>query len=173
VHFVTGDVSSLRLGASFPLIISNCSLHWMHPFAEGMSGLLRLADAGGFFAASIMLRGTLGELHASRLAAAPGKPPLAQMPDEADVVEALRRGGFAIPAREVAVTEAASASPEALLRMLHQQGLTGGALSRSHAPLARRELALLAGRYKEQFGLADGTVRVTYRVGYFLARRAA
>jgi malonyl-CoA O-methyltransferase len=173
VRFITGDVRDLGDVPAFPLVAGNCSLHWLHPFAEAMEPVLSLVEPAGLFAASIMLRGTLGELHAARLATAPAKPPLGGMPDDDEVRDVLARHGFSLPGHALEIVQASSPSPEVLMRMLHAQGLTGGALARAHAPLTRGELARLAEYYRQQFGGAGGSVRVTYRIGYYLARRAA
>jgi hypothetical protein len=136
-----------------------------------MSNLLEQLSPSGRFIATIMLDGTLAELHAARLRAAPLKPPAGRMPTYEEALDALRAAGLSIGYAAEERRRAHLAGAQDVLRMVHDLGLSGGHVSRSHAPLNRRELNELVREYDFNYREPDGSVRVSYHVGFFVARR--
>ena len=63
-------------------------------------------------------------------------------------------------------------SARELLVAIHQQGLTGGSVSRSHTPLTRGELASLVKDYDLSYRDDSGMVTASYHVGFLHCRKA-
>ncbi len=172
VRWHVGDVRRYQPAGKFDLIVSSCALHWVEPLAPVFRHIVRwLAPRGRCFAA-IMLRGTLAELHAARRRVAPAKPVLHALPSFPTIAAYARGAGFAAltARRHKALVSLPSAN--ALLTMLHEQGLTGGPVAGSGRPLNRRELQQLAADYEKNFPARRGGVRATFRVAYLAARKA-
>lgn len=168
VSLIEADLRNYAALRSFDLVLSGSALHWIRPFQHGLTRVAGLCRRGGMLAASVMLKGTLGELHASRDAAAPGKIPNAGLPtfDE-----------FCIAARSIAdvrvrridqsTTEFDLPNAANVLKTVHDMGVTGGEISRREQPLNRGELERLICHYDRHFRTPGG-VRVTFIVGYLL-----
>ncbi|MCX6998626.1 MAG: methyltransferase domain-containing protein [Kiritimatiellaeota bacterium] len=171
VRWHVADVRRFQPAGQFDLIVSNCALHWVVPLIPALRRIGRWLAPGGCFHAAIMLRGTLTELHNARRRVAPDKAPLRNLPTFAAVCADVRAAGFAqvVARRYKAVKSYPSA--EALLRMLHEQGLTGGAIAGSGRLLTRGELQRLRADYDRRFQAKKG-VKATYRVAHVCARKA-
>lgn len=154
----------------YPLVVSSSSLHWAASLEDAVRNLASCTAPEGMLAISLMLDGTLGELHASREVVAPGKPVRRAMPHLADLtlavdqlgLQRLGDGAYDLCTRHETAAEC--------LRCIHDQGLTGGLLYRPSAPLSRREIAALADDYERRFRHPDGGVAATYRIGWVIAR---
>lgn len=172
LRWIVEDARRFEPGILYDLIVSSATLHWLEPLRESTVHLGGLLEDGGRLAAAIMLDGTLRELHESRLRVAPGKPPLGRMPTPAEILLALEAGGLRPERFEEETAVVSSPSARDLLDHLRLQGLTGGALSRAALPLRRGEILRLIEDYESRHRAQDG-VRVTYRIGFLLARRLA
>ncbi|NLB60788.1 MAG: methyltransferase domain-containing protein [Lentisphaerae bacterium] len=170
IRWRVADLRQVPAGASYPLIVSSSSLHWIHPLAEGMNRMASLLAPGGYAVFSLMLRGTLGELRQCRLAVAPHKPPVGNLPTYAQVRRSLRQAGLTMVTERRDVCRAVYPSAEAFVRHIHAQGLTSGLVSISHQPLNRKELQALFDLYQTRHAVKDG-VRASYRVAYCMARK--
>jgi trans-aconitate methyltransferase len=171
VTWMVADAATYHGELPYDLVMSNCALHWLYPFRAGMQNLLGQLSATGRLVMTIMLDGTLSELHAARLRAAPLKPPAGRLPAFDEVLDVLRESGLTIGYASEEIHHAHLPQAEDVLRMVHELGLSGGHVSRSHTPLHRGELAALVRDYDFNFRAADGSVPVTYHVGFFVARR--
>jgi malonyl-CoA O-methyltransferase len=172
VQWIVADAMTYHGARPYHLMTSNCALHWLHPFRTGMANLLNQLAQDGLVAATLMLDGTLGELHEARIRAAPRKPPAGRLPTFEEVIDVLREHGLLISYASEENRQVALPDAEAVLRMVHDHGLTGGHVSRSHTALGRAELAELSRDYNFNYRNPDGTVRVTYHVGVFVARKS-
>ena len=170
VRWMVADAMSFCGGQPYELILSNCALHWLHPFRTGIANLVTQLRSTGMLAATVMLTGTLSELHEARLRVAPLKPPAGRLPTFEEVIDVLREHGLLISYASEENRTAQLPCAEDVLRMVHDQGLSGGHVSRSHTPLTRGELAAIAQDYNFNYRNPDGTVRITYHVGFFVAR---
>jgi malonyl-CoA O-methyltransferase len=170
VRWFVGDARRHEPDRLHALVISNCALHWLDPLEEALRRFGGFLGSGGSLAASVMLDGTLGELHESRRAAAPGKLPPGRMPTLDDLAAWIEGAGLRIEVLRSESVVSIAPSVERLLERLRRQGLTGGRLSTAPLPLARAELLRLREEYERRFSVPGG-VRVTYRVGYVLARK--
>jgi len=171
VRWILADAAHYRSPVPYALVASNCALHWLHPFQEGLRNLAGLVAPGGAIAAAVMLEGTLSELRDSRLRVAPHKPPAGRLPTFSEIEDGLRANGLQITNSSEDKKVTSNLSAREILRMIRQQGLTGGHVSRSHAPLTRREIEALVKEYEFSCRTPDGFVRASYRVGFFVARK--
>ena len=169
-RWITADVLAYRASGAYDLVVSNCALHWLHPFAPALAHIAGLVAPGGRLAFAIMLDGTLAELRAARQRAAPGKPPLGVFPSFDAVCDALAAAGLSVTVAGASDLVDHAESADALLRALSRQGLTGGLLSRAESPLTRGELAALGRGYDAEYRTPRG-VPATYRLGCFVAGR--
>jgi malonyl-CoA O-methyltransferase len=170
VRWLAADVMTADLPPGFDLIASGSALHWLRPLDTGAARLAAWLAPGGALAASLMVEGTLEELHRARLRAAPRKPPLARLPSERDVLAALAGAGLTVEISRLDRYRVHAPTARDLLRALHLQGSTGGVFSRSEVPLTRGEIDALCREYEARDREAEG-VAVTYVVASFVARR--
>lgn len=166
------DLGHVPSAPRYPLIVSSSSLHWICPLEEGLVKLAALLEDGGRLVFSIMVRGTLGELRASRLRVAPHKPPAGNMPTLQQVRLSLRYAALAALDERKEIRRTTYPSAEAFLRRIHDQGLTGGLVSSAAVPLNRGELKALAADYQAHCARRGG-VRASYHVAYFKVSREA
>lgn len=172
VHAYVADIACLVRNPVFDLVASNCALHWLSPFADGMQRTAEQVAPGGLAAISLMLDGTLCELHEARREAAPDKAAANRMPDVPRTMEALARSGLRVLTHSAEDFKVTLNSPRDVLESVRAQGLTGGHLARGRQPLTRGELQRLERAYAGRFPPGAG-VTATYRIGYFVAVKPA
>lgn len=170
VRWTVADMRRLRETEYYNLIASSSALHWIDPFGAGLKKLSRLTSEGGRLVFGLMVEGTLKELRDARLRVAPHKPPRGKLPSVHEVRVALREAGLKIRAERDDIVRPGYPCASALLRSLHDQGVTGGGVSWSAAPLNRDELRRLAVDYDASYG-SGGGVFATYRIAYFFAEK--
>lgn len=171
IRWTVADGTAPGDEVAYDLVASNCALHWALDLPSAFRRLARSLMTGGLFAASLMLRGTLAELHEARLIAAPHKPPRARLPSRELAETALWQAGLTVTLVEEQSVRAVFANARAMLRALHEQGVTGGWISQAERPLTRSELARLCEIYDAGYPAPEGGVQATYRIGYFIAER--
>ncbi len=164
IRWFAADMRAFKPRDPYPLIVSNSSLHWLPHLQEGLRHLAGLLTPSGRLIFAIMLYGTLGELHETRARVIPHKPPLRRLPRADEVMTAVATAGLRLVDSQVEDYKASYRGAAAFLRSLHDQGLTGGELSRSMLPLTRGELRALTEEYDHRFALEPGHVYATYRV---------
>jgi len=164
IRWYVADIETFEPDEQYPLIVSNSSLHWLTDLTQGFKHLASLLEDDGHLVFAMMLKGTLAELHSARLRVAPHKPPLAQLPTAKVVRESLEAAGLEIIESSLEAYKSSCRGGEAFLRSLHDQGLTGGAFSRSAIPLNRTELVNLILDYERNYTLETGQVYATYKV---------
>ena len=158
------DAASFCGAGTFDLAASSSSLHWMGPLSRLFANTMQLLSEGGQFVFSIMLDGTLGELHDLRRHLVPAKNPTARLPDAHEVLSSLGESGFHVESHRTEVVKVTYASARDMLATLHKQGVTGGAVSRGKAPLTRRDLTRLERSYDALYTLPDGGVYASFTV---------
>lgn len=166
------DIACLAHNPVFDLVVSNCALQWVSPFETGIARMAGQVRPGGVAALSVMLDGTLRELHEARRVAAPGNPPLGRMPADGEVTSTLSRAGLNVTAAEQVVIVRRLPTVRDVLKALRAQGVTGGHLARGARGLTRRELVRLEEAYTRMHGDENGVV-LTYRVGCYVAGKPA
>lgn len=169
IHWHVGDVREFHASTSYDLIASSSSLQWMQPLDQLFCRLSRMLRPGGRLLCSLMVEGTLGELHRLRREIAPQKTPRDRLPTIAGTTEALRHAGFQVTRSGEETLQTTHQSVDDLLRSIRELGFTGGPLATSSLLLTRGELKRLAERYALTSALPDGQVGATYVVYSFEA----
>ncbi len=171
IRFHVEDAAGFLPSEPVALATSNCALHWIAPLHQTMRTLHDGLMPGGALVASIMIEPTLGALRELRTEVAPHKPPRGKLPSREEALHAIQEAGFAVAATETRMFTQIHASAGAFLRALHETGVTGGAVSRSHQPLNRSELRDLEALCQQCLGDGQGGVRAEYHVLFVRAER--
>jgi malonyl-CoA O-methyltransferase len=169
VAWAVGDATRFSQGAPYDLVLSSSSLQWLNPLATGLAHVFSLVKPGGYLVAGLMTRDTLRELHAARAAAAPHKMPPGHLPTLDLIEEAIKT----LPdgrIQHLSEQHSTNTYPntQALLRILHAMGVTGGDLSRGSTPLNRTELQALMTYYDQHFAHESNGVTATFSVCYLV-----
>jgi malonyl-ACP O-methyltransferase BioC len=170
VRWIASDLMLYDHQDAYPLIVSSSALQWLLPLDMGLRRLTRLLTPGGALTCAVMVDGTLGELRASRLRVAPGKPPLGRLPTANEFVMCATGAGLTVEERIEEEIEATYGSATEFLDRLNRLGVTGGLVSRGARPLSRGEIRALVADYEEHCASLSGGVYATYRVLYLKAR---
>ena len=165
------QIEDFEAKGQFGLIASSSTLHWMAPLQKAFKTLASLLVQDGFLVFSIMVEGTLRELHESRRKVAPMKMPTAAVPSRDEIPELLAGAGFALLKQDGESLRVSCSSASELLRILHAQGVTGGILSRTEMPLNRTELQNLVSYYDSHYQQGTAGVYASYNIEYVLARK--
>jgi malonyl-CoA O-methyltransferase len=168
-QWYTAPLGEIHAVGRFDLAISSSTLHWMAPLEQTFATLSILMKPEGSFVFAMMVEGTLGELHACRLAVAPHKPVRSRLPTASQVQCALETAGFVVCRLNHSAEIIHYDTATDFLRSINAQGLTGGPYSQSWAPLTRGELLRLTREYDRCFRHEAG-VRSTYQILYAVAR---
>ena len=167
---VVADEEALPFApASFDLVLSNLSLHWVNDLPGALIQIRRALRPDGFFVASMLGGDTLTELRRSLFeaelevtgGAAPRLSPFAAL---ADAGQLMRRAGFALP---VADSETITVTYRDIFRLmadLRGMGETSALLARPRRPLARAVLLEAGRRYAEAWAEPDGRLPATFQV---------
>jgi len=167
VQWVVADLFSYG-GKGFSLVTANSMLHWISPIERAFVRLCRLTAPCGRIAITVMLEGTLKELHGCRQKVAPQKAPPVRLPSASRVLAAAAGAGFLLEEARVMDLRSVHSSARDLLKDLHDAGVTAGAVTGRAPLLTRAELDRLVEEYESLFRCEEG-VFATYRV---LALRA-
>lgn len=155
--------------AKYDLVVSSSALHWVSGLEKVWRKIRGALKPGGRVAAALMIRGTLGNVRRLRNLVAPGKRPLADLPTARYVVTGLRAAGLVRVKTSISDVSIHVANGKLLLKMLHDQGLTGGGLSGRGIPLNRGELDWLI-KALDRTATKRG-IEIVYRVLYLEAWR--
>lgn len=169
IQWQVADGAAFADSRGFDLVVSSASFHWMGPLPRLFGNMARLLRNGGHLVFSMMLDGTLGELHRLRREVAPGKAPVARLPSGDAALASLRASGFRVESHREDTVRAVYPSARDLLRRLHEQGVTGGPVSGGRGVLSAGELSLLEKRYGREFA-EPGGVYATFAILYVVAR---
>lgn len=172
INWIVADARQLPESIKYPLIASNCAIHWIAPLDLLISKLSALLEHNGRLALALMVRGTLTELNATRNRIAPHKSPRLELPDEQHVRLAIDKAHFKLCAEKSETIRQEYPSAPEMLRQLHDLGLTGGNSMPGNDLLTRSELSRLISDYAGHYKSQDG-VYASYRVLYCLAMKTA
>jgi malonyl-CoA O-methyltransferase len=172
IHWHVCDVWDYHDPAAYDLITSSSSLQWMQPLDELFCRLSSMLGPGGRLLCSLMVEGTLGELHRLRGEVAPHKIPHQRLPTVAATVAFLERAGFRVSRSGQDILQTRYDRFEDLIRTIRELGFTGGPLGTSTTLLTRGELKRLAERYTVECALPGGQVGASYVIYSFEAVKA-
>lgn len=172
IKWIVADARRLPETTKYPLIISNCTLHWIAPIQLTIQKLAAMLEPEGTLAFAVMTRGTFTELNESRKRIAPHKPARIAMPPEGEMKKALSKANLHILTEKAETIRQEYSSAEKMLKQLHDQGLTGGNIPRASALLTRSEICRLIADYSDNYKNKDG-VHASYRVFYCIAVKKA
>ncbi len=164
VRWLVSDAITVDGIGRFDWVISSSAFQWMQPLEVLFTHIaqrLLSADGGMFF--SLMVSGTLRELHEARLVVAPEKKVRRLLPTVEDVAIALGQAGFEILTEERRDYFERYRDARTFLRVIHDLGFTGGGLSRGASILSRGEISRLETVYDERFRAEAGGVYATFR----------
>ncbi|MCB0346030.1 MAG: methyltransferase domain-containing protein [Bdellovibrionales bacterium] len=167
VEWVVSDVLKFDDRQRFDLVTSSSTIQWVLPHSELFEHLYNLISPGGRLFFSMMVTGTLTELHSLRRTLFPEKLPATELSEMSVVKRTLEQAGFSVLWRKTMREDARYEDALAFFRSLHELGITGGHLSNSGVLLNRRELTRLIAEYQKRYGLDKGEVRASYQIGYF------
>lgn len=155
--------------ASFDLVISNLSLHWVNDLPGTLIQIRRILKPDGLFLASVLGAGTLDELRQSLMEAelaeeGGASPRVSPFADVKDLGALLQRGGFALPVVDADTVAVTYADPMRLLADLRGMGETN-AVAEQRKGLTRRATLLHAiSVYQSRFGSPDGRLPANFQV---------
>lgn len=154
--------------ASFDLVVSALSLHWVNDLPGALVQIRRILKPDGLFVGVLLGGRTLTELRTVLLRAEEERRGGAAMrvSPVVDVVEGarlLQRTGFAMPVADGDRRTIRYADPTGLLADLKGMGETA-CLASSAGPLSRATLTRALELYKHAYSDADGRVRATFEL---------
>jgi SAM-dependent methyltransferase len=167
---LAADEELLPFGpASFDLVLSNLSLHWVNDLPGALLQARQALKPDGLLLAALLGGATLTELRAAlteaeiaeRGGAAPRVSPFAELRDAAGL---LQRAGFALPVADLDTVTVTYPDAVALMRDLRGMGEANAALGRDRRPATRSLVARAAAVYQQRHGDEAGRVAATFQV---------
>ena len=167
---VVADEEALPFApASFDLVLSAMTLHWVNDLPGTLVQVVRLLRPDGLFLAAMLGGETLWQLRQALAAAesevegglSPRVSPFAELRDAAGL---LQRAGFALPVADSETIEVEYDNALALMKELGAMGESNLVAERRRG-LARRAMLLRAAEiYGERFAHPSGRVAATFEV---------
>jgi len=169
---VAADEEALPFAdASFDLVMSNLSLHWVNDLPGCLIQVRRALKPDGFFLAALLGGETLRELRAAFLEAeleleGGAGPRLSPFADVRDAGALLQRAGFALPVVDRDTITVTYPNALQLMHELRGMGETNAVRARRTSFSRRGTLLRAAAIYEERFSAADGRLPATFEVIY-------
>ena len=157
--------------ATFDLIISNLSLHWVNDLPGALIQIRRALKPDGLFLAAMLGGETLFELRRALMEAEIGltggvSPRVSPMAELRDGGSLMQRAGFGLPVVDSDSFTVSYANAFALMAELRGMGETNAVLARPRTPASRSLMAEATKRYHELFAEPDGRIPATFQVIY-------
>lgn len=155
--------------ASFDLVASNLSLHWVNDLPGTLLQVRRILKPDGLFLASLLGGETLHELRRAWLEAELAEeggagPRVSPFADVRDLGALLQRAGFALPVADCDTLTVAYADPLRLMMDLRDMGESNAVAAQRKGFTRRATLARAAALYREMFEGSDGRVPATFQI---------
>ena len=155
--------------ASFDLVLSNLSLHWVNDLPGCLLQIRRILKPDGLFIASLLGGGSLAELRQSLLQAELAErqgasPRVSPFADLADMAGLMQRAGFALPVADSDRLTVTYGDALRLMADLRGMGEANAVLARPRHFTSRRVLAAATAHYREQFADAEGRLPATFQI---------
>jgi NADH dehydrogenase [ubiquinone] 1 alpha subcomplex assembly factor 5 len=157
--------------ASFDLVVSNLSLHWVNDLPGALIQLRRALKPDGLFVGAILGGETLFELRRSLMEAelnltggvSPRISPFAEVRDAGGL---LQRAGFALPVVDSDTLTVTYDNAFKLMADLRGMGETNAVIHRRRKPTPRALMVEAARHYAELYAEPDGRIPATFQVLY-------
>ena len=165
---VVADEEALPFAeASFDLVVSALSLHWINDLPGALIQIRRVLKPDGLFIGAVLGGRTLTELRQSLLSAEAeirggAANRISPYLDVIDGAGLLQRTGFAMPVADNDARTVRYAHPLRLLADLRGMGETAAFADRSGPPLTRAILMRAMEIYGQRFSDPDGRIRATF-----------
>jgi SAM-dependent methyltransferase len=165
---VVADEEALPFAeASFDLVVSALSLHWVNDLPGALIQIRRALKPDGLFIGAVLGGRTLTELRQSLLSAEEeirggASNRISPYLDVIDGAGLLQRTGFAMPVADNDARTVRYAHPLRLLAELRGMGETASFADRSAPPLTRAILLRAMEIYVQRFSDPDGRVCATF-----------
>jgi SAM-dependent methyltransferase len=155
--------------ASFDLIVSNLSLHWVNDLPGALAQIKRALRPGGLFLAALIGGDSLHELRSSLMEAeltlrggtGPRLSPMIAPPTASAL---LQRAGFSLPVTDGETLTLAYPDMMALLRDLRGMGETATHRHRPRGVFARRIFAEAERLYRARFTTDEGGLPASFEI---------
>ncbi|WP_119461307.1 methyltransferase domain-containing protein [Rhodospirillaceae bacterium SYSU D60014] len=157
--------------ASFDLVLSNLSLHWVNDLPGCLRQIRQILKPDGLFLGTMLGGATLAELRTALLEAelaetGGASPRISPFADLSDAGGLLQRAGFALPVIDTDVLTVTYPDPFRLMRDLRGMGETNAVRERSRHPTRRATLFRAAATYQERHADDDGRLPATFQIVY-------
>jgi len=155
--------------ASFDLVMSVLSLHWVNDLPGCLAQVRRILKPDGFFLGAIFGRGTLDELRQAMLTAeiktlGGASPRISPFVDAHDAGTLMQRVGFTLPVVDTEKIVLSYEDPFAMMAELRGLGESNAVIERQ-SKFARREFINVAARqYHEDYSGEDGRIPATFQI---------
>jgi len=170
IRWSVANAETFQAKTTYPLIISSSALHWVNDLETTFRTTYNNLNKEGIFAFGLMLKDTLKELQNIRQQVAPTKAQTHFLPTEHDVIQALETAGFSVEKSRCNVNRVTYSSATHFLKAIHEQGVTGGKISKNTLPLTRSELQQVTQEYQAQHATPQG-VFCSYETLVVIAKR--
>jgi len=155
--------------ASFDLILSALSLHWVNDLPGALAQIARCLRPDGLFLGAMLGGETLTELRQALLAAeleeeGGASPRVSPFVELRDAGQLLQRAGLALPVVDSDTITVTYGDALELMGELRGMGESNAAVDRRHTATRRATLLRAAELYRERFALGDGRLPATFQV---------
>lgn len=160
--------------ASFDLVLSCLSLHWVNDLPGSLIQIRRVLKPDGLFLGAMFGAGSLGELRAAldqaaldqdeARAVAGGGGRISPFADIRDAGALLQRAGFALPVADRDTLMVSYGDPYKLMRDLRGMGESNALGARRRNFTGRNTLAAAANHYMATHGDADGRIPASFEI---------
>lgn len=157
--------------ASFDLVVSALSLHWVNDLPGALVQVRRVLEPDGLFIGALFGAGTLSELRTCLVEAESEimgglAPRLSPLPALSDMAALMQRAGFALPVVDRDRVTVRYDTMFGLLADLKGMGERAAFAPGMGQPLPRRVLMRAAELYAQNFRDPDGRLRATFEIIY-------
>ncbi len=172
---VVADEEYLPYGeASFDLVLSNLTLHWINDLPGTLAQVRRSLKPDSLFLAAMLGGDTLVELRQMLYAAETEldgglSPRVSPFADVRDLGNLLTRAGFMLPVADTETITVSYPHPMRLMDDLRGMGESNAQIHSRKGFTRRTVLMAAAERYIETFGDSDGRIPATFQVVYLTA----
>ena len=155
--------------ASFDLILSVLSLHWVNDLPGALAQIARCLKPDGLFLAALLGGETLHELRQALITAeleeeGGASPRVSPFVELRDAGQLLQRAGLALPVVASDTITVTYGDALELMAELRGMGESNAILDRRHGLTRRATLLRAAELYRELYGDGDGRLPATFQV---------